>query len=535
MPGRGGRGAGATRVVGLVPACLVVAGCVAVGPDFVRPAAPPLAPQWMAAEDPRVKQEPSDHREWWKAFNDPVLDRLIEDAYQQSLTLQAAGLRVLEARAQLGIAIGSLYPQTQQVFGQALYTRASESRGDLPGGDRTFVDYAAGLNVAWELDLWGRFRRTVESADATMLATVAQYDDVLVSLTGDVATAYLTIRTFAERLRIAEENVKAQEEALRLARARFRTGATTELDVQQAASLLLNTRATIPQLTISRQQALQALGVLLGRPAAELIAVLGQGRIPDVPSTVAVGIPADLLRRRPDVQLAELQAAAQSAQIGVARGDLFPRLSLLGSIGLRTVTGGGVTVGDFFDLGSIEVLVGPSLTWDIFNYGRLKDNVRVQDARLQQLLVTYQDTVLRAAQEVESNLIGFLQGQDTAGLLAEAVKASTRSVQLALRQYRAGTADFQRVIDAERVLLDQQDRLAVVRGSVITSLVGVYRALGGGWQLREGKPFLPEPLLQQMRERTDWGGLIPPETPPPEPMPTPAPARQRSVFPAIDR
>lgn len=535
MPGRARRWAGATRVVGVVPACLAVAGCMTLGPDFVRPTAPPLPQQWMAAEDPRVKQEPSDHREWWKAFNDPVLDRLIEEAYQQSLTLQAAGLRVLEARAQLGIAIGNLYPQVQQVFGQATYTRASENRGDLPSGDRTFADYAAGFNVAWELDFWGRFRRLVESADATMLATVAQYDDVLVSLTADVATAYLTIRTFEERLRIAEENVKAQEAALRLARSRFRAGATTELDVQQAASLLLNTRATIPQLIISRQQALQALGVLLGRPAADLVAGLGQGGIPSVPSTVAVGIPADLLRRRPDVQLAELQAAAQSPQIGVARSDMFPRISLLGSIGLRTVTAGGISVGDFFDIGSIEILAGPTLTWDIFNYGRLKDNVRVQDARLQQLLVAYQDTVLRAAQEVESNLISFLQGQDAAGLLAEAVTASARSVRLALRQYRAGTADFQRVIDAQRVLLDQEDRLVVVRGSVVTSLVGVYRALGGGWQLREGKPILPEPVLQQMRERTDWGELIPPKTPPPEPMPTPAPARQRPVFPAVDR
>ena len=439
-----------------VAASLALGGCAVVGPNFSRPEAP-VAEQWSAAGDTKgAAQEPADYREWWKVLGDPTLDRLIDLAYAQNLPLQVAGLRVLEARAQLGVAIGNLYPQLQQVGGSAFYNQLSKNRANLGAADRNYGDWGVGAGATWELDLWGRFRRVVESADASLLASVAGYDDVLVSLTADVARTYVVIRTFQERLSIAARNVRAQRASLELADTRFREGAATELDVQQGKALLFGTQATIPLLVTGLRQAEHALSVLLGQPPGDLAALVGEGPIPRAPAAVAVGIPADLLRRRPDVQRAELQAAAQSAQIGFAESELYPRFSLLGSIGLRTstgVSGSGAGLGDLFELNSIEILAGPSLTWNVLNYGQLTNNVRVQDARFQQLVVNYQDTVLRAAREVEDNLVAFLQGQEQVKLLSGAVLASSRGVEIALLQYREGKVDYQRVIEGQRALL----------------------------------------------------------------------------------
>jgi len=308
-----------------------------VGPNYQRPKVS-VSPSWGETEDLRVKTESTTYRDWWSTFKDPALDRLIARAYRDNLTLQQAGVKVLQARAQLGIAVGEFYPQTQQAIGSVQWNRTSDraATGLISsgggGGSFTYWQSQLGAQTSWELDFWGRIRRGIESADASLLATLADYDNTLVTLTADVANTYIALRTAEERIRIARENVDSQEQTLKIVEARFRYGTVTQLDVEQARTVLLNTQATVPTLETQRRQARDALSVLLGMPPSDLADLLeGPSAIPVSPPQVIVGIPADLLRRRPDIRSAELQAVAQSAQIGVARADLFPAFSLLGN------------------------------------------------------------------------------------------------------------------------------------------------------------------------------------------------------------
>jgi NodT family efflux transporter outer membrane factor (OMF) lipoprotein len=510
-------GTGQARLVpvGLALA-LLVAGCTTLGPDFTTPEAP-AEPAWLTSDD-ALSAEPAEQADWWKLFNDPVLDTLVETAYRENLSLQLAGLRIMEARAQLGIAVGNRYPQLQQAFGSATAVGLSENSPNFtPLADDSFRDYQVGFDAAWELDFWGRFRRGIESADANLSASIADYDNALVTLTAEVARSYVIIRTLEERLQIARENIELQEESLRIATVRFRNGATTELDVQQATTNLSDTRAQIPALERSLRQAKNALSVLLGMPPSELSGLLGTGgRIPVAPANVAVGIPAELLRRRPDVQQAELRAASQSALIGVARTELYPRFSLLGSIGFATSDTGSSSAGDLFDSDSLTFLAGPTFQWNILNYGRLKNNVRVQDARYQQTIVNYRNTVLTAYREVEDAMVGFVQSQIESGFRGEGARAARRSVEIANIQYREGAVDFQRVIDSERALVLQQDSWSNSKGDIALNLIAMYKALGGGWEIRAGQDFVSDENREQMEQRTDWGDLL--ETGSREPM-----------------
>ena len=310
---------------------LLLAGCMKLGPDYTRPHTAVLE-NWHEAPGTRVTNEPVDYRAWWRVFHDPVLDRLIETAHRQNLPLRVAGVRVLEARAQLGIAVGQLYPQTQQAVGSLQYNRLSPySIYALPTSLTTYTQDQVGVTASWEIDFWGRFRRAIESADATLLATVADYDNTLVSLTGDVATNYVAIETLEKRIDIAKRNVETQRENLKITDARLTYGVASERDVAQARTILNSTEASVPALQIQLQQTKHALSILLGLPPGDLAEMLaGSSGIPVPPPQVAVGIPQDLLRRRPDVRSAEYRAMAQGAQIGVARADLFPAFSLSG-------------------------------------------------------------------------------------------------------------------------------------------------------------------------------------------------------------
>jgi NodT family efflux transporter outer membrane factor (OMF) lipoprotein len=501
------------EVLVLLPVVLSFAGCL-VGPNFHRPKAA-VSANWLDSGDARVSTESSTYREWWRAFNDPVLDRLIERAYRENLSLRSAGVRVLQARAQLGIAIGEIYPQTQQAFGSVQYFRTSEraSTGAAFRGSFTYWQSQIGAQASWEPDFWGKFRRSIESADASLLSTLADYDNTLVTLTADVANSYLTIRTAEERLRIAGENVKTQEESLKIAEARFKYGTVTQLDVEQARTALLNTQASIPTLETQRRQARDALSVLLGMPPSDMTDLLmSPSGIPVSPRQVIVGIPADLLRRRPDVRSAEMQAAAQSAQIGVAKAELFPALTLVGNVSLLSTNLGTFKLSDMWSWGSRSVQVGPTLQWNIFNYGQITNNVRAQDAHFQQLLISYQNAVLAAQQDVEDNLAAFLQAQERADLLAQSVTSARTALRVAVLQYREGVVDFTTVLTAQQALLNQQDSLASTLGTIATSLVGVYRALGGGWEIREGQDLVPPEIKAEMRQRTNWGRLLAPPT-----------------------
>jgi NodT family efflux transporter outer membrane factor (OMF) lipoprotein len=499
-------------LVSLIAVTLLVSGCIKVGPDFVKPPAQ-VEEKWIE-KDPKIKSEPADHSNWWTVFNDPVLNSLVETSYQQNLTLRIAGLRIMEARAQLGIAVGRLYPQLQQASGDISGNQVSDNAPNAAASNKFFYDFQTGFDAAWELDFWGRYRRGVESADANLSASIADYDDVLVSLLAEVAATYSLIRTFQERLEFARQNVKIQTRSLQIAEARFSGGVVTELDVAQARALLRDTESQIPELETGLRQAQNALSVLLGMPPRDLQDVLGGVKpIPKAPPEVAVSIPAELLRRRPDIRRAELDAAAQSAQIGVAKADLFPAISISGSFGLESSAKGGrqsngANFSDLFESNSFTYFFGPSVQWPILNYGRLKDNVRVQDARFQQLVVNYQNTVLRAAQEVEDAIVAFLRTQEQVKFLSASVEATKRSVDLSLIQYREGTVLYNEVLDSQQFLVQREDRLASSRGDVTRNLIAVYKALGGGWEIRQDKDFLPEEIKKEMRERTDWGDLL---------------------------
>ncbi|MGD8614227.1 MAG: efflux transporter outer membrane subunit [Gammaproteobacteria bacterium] len=504
-------------------AALLLNGCTTLGPDY-QPPEPEVEQRWLDTDAPGVQPREVDYGAWWSVFDDPVLNALIEEAYQQNLPLQIAGLRILEARAQLGIAIGDQYPQLQQAAGALNRNRISENSPNFnPIAEDSFWQANIGFDAAWELDFWGRFRRGVESAAASLGSQVASFDSALVSLTAEVARVYVTIRTLQEQLEVARANAATQQRGYEIANVRYEAGAVSELDRAQALTLLRDTEAAIPVLQGRIRQSMNALSILLGAPPRDLSVRLGEGGIPETPAEVAVGMPADLLRRRPDIRQAELQAAAQSALIGVARSELYPRLSLVGSIGFVSSDTNQSDLGDLFKGDSLAYSVGPSFVWPIFNYGRLQNNVRVQDARLEQLLVNYQNQVLDAAREVEDGLAGFLAARAATDYLGDSVDAAQRAVDLSLIQYREGAVDYQRVLDSQQRLLGAEEAWTNARGDIILSLVQTYKALGGGWQIRTGQDFVRESLQERMRERTDWGDLVPGETLPaglPEPPPS---------------
>lgn len=450
-----------------------------VGPNYCQPPAA-TASEWIDSRDPRVKSEERDLGAWWEAFNDPALNSLIDSAYKQNLSLRAAGTRILAAQAVRGIAVGSLFPQTQQAFADYRRFKASgEVANPIPNA--WFQDWAGGFNASWELDLWGRFRRAIEAADAELDVSVENYNDVLVILLADVASNYVQYRTFEQRLIYARQNVAFQATALKLADDKFKAGATTERDVQQARQVLEQTKALIPQLDIGLRQAGNRLCVLLGIPSTDIAARVGQSKaIPKAADDVALGIPADLLRRRPDVRRAERQVAAQSARIGIAQADFYPRLSIIGTLGVEAA--------QFWNLGktpgSMIGEIGPAVRWDILNYGRILNNVRVKDANFQEAALAYQERVLVAGREVEDGIIAFLRSQQRAESLAASAAAAQRTVEISYEQYRQGAIDFTPVVLFESTLAEQQDQLAVARGDVSLSLISVYRALGGGWEMR---------------------------------------------------
>jgi multidrug efflux system outer membrane protein len=498
-------------------AALASGACTTLGPDFARPTVPWLA-GWsggmlptMADHPGRSAGQPTD--EWWRHFNDPVLDGLVSEAQRLNPGVRTAGMRILEARAQLGIAGSGLYPQVQQATGELL--RAG--RRDSDGAGTTFSTASAGFELAWELDFWGRFQRGVESADAAYFASIAQYDDLQVLMAAQVASLYGSIRTIESRLRIAHENAGIQQRSLEITERLFRSGHESELDVQQARSLYLGTLATIPELRGNLRQAHNAMSVLLARPPGELSELSrGAGKIPEATLDLIVDLPADLLRRRPDVRAVELQMAAQSAQIGLSKAALYPSITLAGSLGLSDTSLAS-------SRSRLDWAVGPVLVWNVFDHGRLGNQVLVQDARFQQLYEQYQDTVLRAARELDDAAASFAYSRVQVEILRDAAQAARRSLDIAALQYREGLVDFQRVLDSQRALFSQQERLVITQGSVVQSLISVYKAMGGGWQAGRSRPLLDEATREAMSARSDWNRLLQAPLPPPSAEFLPAP------------
>ena len=505
----------------LVALAPLAGGCM-VGPNYKAPPKVDVPGSFATTQPSSASLS-----RWWELFNDPTLNVLIERALATNLDLELAQERVLEARAQLDLTTGNLFP-TANLSGAYNKTHISKQAGlagflgagagsgsvtptpinppanaggastDLarPGATKSgsassaagglalpqqLQLYQAGFDASWEIDVFGGLRRSVEAATADVQAQEESRRDTMVTLLGDVARNYVQVRGLQRQIHIAHDNIKSQQDTLELTRSRFKAGLATDLDVARAEAQVNTTEAAVPTLQISLRQSIHALGVLLGQPPESLLEELStESPIPPAPASVPVGLPSDLLRRRPDVRCAERQLAASTARIGVATADLFPKFSLTGALGLESQELRNLPRGDslFWD-------IGPTVSWPIFDAGRIVSNIRVQNVRQREAVIQYRQAVLTSLEDVENAMTAYQQEQIRRQSLAVAVDANQRAVQLSTLLYTKGLADFLNVLDAQRDLFASQDQLVQSEQNVSANLVALYKALGGGWETGE--------------------------------------------------
>jgi len=474
-----GSGLVAALTIGLLQAC------TAVGPDYEAPQTQ-LPDLWHQDLTRGLKDGKPELREWWTKLQDPMLNNLIARAGAGNLDLKQAVARILEARANVGIAAGAELPLVG-AGGQIEHGRVSEGvSGEVrnPPRDQTSTLYSTGLDATWELDLWGRISRQVESADAGLQATVEDYRDVQVSLYAEVAQRYVDVRTAQARIKALVENVESQKKTLRLVQDRLRAELASDLEVAQAELNLATTESQVPQVRQDLAAAVHRLGVLLGERPTALYAELREPKqIPKPPKEILVGLPTELLRQRPDVRAAERRLAAQTAQVGVATADLYPRFSLTGFFAFENFG-----ISDVFNWHNRAYGLGPTMQWNVFDGGRIRSNIQAQDAITEQLLTSYEQTVLDALQQVEDAMAFYIQEIDREDALYRSVVAAAKSVELVQTLYVTGLTDFQNVQDQERRKSQQDDQYAQSQGSVTNFLIDIYRSLGGGWTPAEQQP-----------------------------------------------
>ncbi len=476
-----------------VAGLLVLSGCK-VGPDFAAPQSEMPAAWVGTLKTPagvawETNRPPADLARWWCGFNDPELTALVQAALQTNLDLQLAEAALRQARASRGVVAGGLWPG---VTASGSYARQHSGPAVAgPSGDHNL--YQAGLDALWELDIFGGVRRNVESANANIQAAREDLRDVQVSLAAEVALNYIELRGFQQQIAVAQDNLKAQQHTAGITRQKFDAGFVSALDVANADAQVASTESVIPVLEASARQTIYALGVLLARPPGALLKELsGAGPLPLTPPAVPLGLPSDLLRRRPDIRAAEARLHAATAQIGVAIADFFPKFSLTGSLSYQNNL-----VEDLFAGGSRFSSFGPAASWPVFQGGSIAANVRMQKALRDQSYITYQKTVLSALQDVESALVAFDKEWDHRTFLSNAVTANRKAVSLSMQLYSQGQTDFLNVLNAQRSLFAAEDALVQSNESTATDLIAVYKALGGGW---EGDPL----AVNQVSIENSW-------------------------------
>ena len=512
-------------IAGTILLLFVLAGCTVVGPDYEGIAAPAMPSAWdaeAAAADSEAIAS------WWLSFQDPTLTGLIERGAKQNLSLEAAGLRIVQARAALGISDSLLFPQQTQVNSSLSY---------LYQNDNGFNSANIGLDVGWELDVWGKYARGIQSSEATLYASIASYRDVLVTVSAEIARNYINYRTAQERMHLSRRNVAIQQRVVDMTQVQFDSGNVSELDVQQARTQLYATESALPALDTARLQALNAIAVLLGARPEEIEPLLeveepgeksvldhsistisrdevmtaeyaDDSVIPQAPAP-ATRINTHLILRRPDLQVAELRARAQSARIGFTEADLYPQFFLFGSVGMSQT----VRSGDSFDAGdAVTAAIGPGLTWNIFQYDRIKNRVRIEDALFQESLTAYNQTVLSAIQEVTNAIQAYENGIRKSDYDFQAVKASIRAFNISANQYNNGLVSYQRLLSTVEKMTLREDVYAQTRGSIANQVVSLYKALGGGWEPFASQPVLSPATVDQMKSRIDWGDSLEPAT-----------------------
>ncbi|HDM8152002.1 TPA: TolC family protein [Vibrio harveyi] len=504
---------------------LGLSACTTLGPDYVHPEQTALPSDWSlekAAQD--TQQSEQKLQQWWQQFNDPTLNQLVEMASQQNLDLEAAGLRIVQARSLLGISTGLQYPQVQTVSGNLARAYVN---------DQGVNNAALSFDAGWEMDIWGKYARGIESAEAGYYASIASYHDIMVTITAEVARNYINYRTFQERILLSRRNIEIQERVVNITQVQFDSGNVTELDVQQAKNQLFNTKAAQPSLEIAMKQSRTALALLLGVLPEDVEKLLqsdgfaqrmadyenqfkSSGRKPALsgsdersivprPPLLDNKVDANLVMRRPDLQVSEMQARAQSAQIGVAETALYPNFSLFGSIGIDSTVPDGSSF-SFSD--SLTMVVGPTFSWNIFQYGRVKNNIRFEDAKFQETLTNYNKKVLQAVNEVTNALEAYDLYLEQKSLRLQSVNSSIRAFNISMTQYENGQISFERLLNSVEKMTRAEDSYATIKGNVANQVVALYKALGGGWEAQTGKPFLSETVAKQMQDRSDWDGLL---------------------------
>ncbi|MHA2861708.1 TolC family protein [Vibrio harveyi] len=504
---------------------LGLSACTTLGPDYVHPEQTALPSDWSlekAAHD--TQQSEQKLQQWWQQFNDPTLNQLVEMASQQNLDLEAAGLRIVQARSLLGISTGLQYPQVQTVSGNLARAYVN---------DQGVNNAALSFDAGWEMDVWGKYARGIESAEAGYYASIASYHDIMVTITAEVARNYINYRTFQERILLSRRNIEIQERVVNITQVQFDSGNVTELDVQQAKNQLFNTKAAQPSLEIAMKQSRTALALLLGVLPEDVEKLLqsdgfaqrmadyenqfkSSGRKPALsgsdersivprPPLLDNKVDANLVMRRPDLQVSEMQARAQSAQIGVAETALYPSFSLFGSIGIDSTVPDGSSF-SFSD--SLTMVVGPTFSWNIFQYGRVKNNIRFEDAKFQETLTNYNKKVLQAVNEVTNALEAYDLYLEQKSLRLQSVNSSIRAFNISMTQYENGQISFERLLNSVEKMTRAEDSYATIKGNVANQVVALYKALGGGWEAQTGKPFLSETVAKQMQDRSDWDGLL---------------------------
>ncbi len=511
------------RLTAAASVLLLLGGCAKLGPDFSGIENPPVPQKWQkhtAAKSSVIR--------WWRTFNDPVLNTLVTKAYAQNLDIKSAGLRIAQARAALGIAQGLAFPQSQKINAKA--TSIHTGLGDIAATDVSF-------DMGWELDLWGKYARGIEASEAGLYASVASYDNIMVSVIAEVARNYINYRTAQERLAYAKRNVIIQERVTKMTEVQFNSGNVSELDVQQARTQLYTTRTSIPAVELNKAKARNALALLLGMDATKVERMLQRGNsrtytdasrfiamhkgviqlneglkglvdvnmVPKAKLNPNYRIDANLITQRPDLKAAEHLVHANAAKLGASMADLYPSFSIFGSIGYHNTNQYGSWLSGNDPLG---ITIGPSFSWNILNYGQIKNQIRLKDAIFEESLVNYNKAVLGAVTEVSNALEGYALTLKQQKENKKAVAATLRAFNLSVIQYNDGLVNYQRLLTTVEKLTSTQDRYATIKGNVALHAVALYKALGGGWQISRGRRYLSEETVARMKARTDWGKIL---------------------------
>ncbi|MBI1247188.1 efflux transporter outer membrane subunit [bacterium] len=456
---------------------LALSGCL-VGPNNIDPGAP-FRKEWIQPLPPGVSQSPNDSVAWWNKFDDPILTSLVVRTAQQNLSLGQAAERIAEARAYRGVVRGGLFPT---INASPSYTRRKTSGSGNSFGISNFQPpainfWSAGFDASWEVDIFGGLRRGLQAADADIDVAIEDHNNLLVTLQGEVGANYIQIRTLQRRIEFVERNIQLQRQSLKITEDRLAAGTVSQLDVEQAKSNLYSTEAGLPQLKQQMEIAYHALSVLMGEPPTDLSKeITPQQRFPALPEDIDVGLPVELIRQRPDIRSAERQLAAQSARIGVAVSDLYPKFTITGNFAVQSTR-----FNRWFTPNSIAYAAGPTMVWRLLDWGKVRSNIEVERARWRGLVYNYQNSVVTAAQEVEDALSQYRHTVQRAASLREAALSARAASAISEEQYKGGIIPFNTLLDAQRFQANLDDQAAAAEGDIYLSVVALYKALGGGW------------------------------------------------------